>query len=521
MPSLQRTIGVEPAPGSAAIRPLDGAAQWPPRGGGLRPTSALYLSVGLVAGAVVALQIATMHILAAGNWAYVASLVVSLAMLGFGAAGALMCVAKGWFERNWRGAAWLSLLLFGPLTVGTDLLVQQIPFNAALLISDPAQKWRLFATFILYTLPFLAGALFLGIVFLKAQSVFGRVYCADLMGSGLCGLLVLAAVYFLTPENVLVVPLLLWLAGGVSWFVAVGQPRTAAWLGTAAAACAGLHFAAHMLGRTSLRQSDYNGATELASHVETSGLLRAMDHAELLRDEWSRPLGWATLVIACIAALSLALLPLAFGWRAIFSRNPGKVRTIVYFACLGAGYIMVEVGLIAKFTQALSNATVSASVLITGMLVFSGLGSLVSERYLERARTVMPRLFLAIGALLIGYGLALDRVLDWIGAFPDMPAPSVLLRADLPAGVPHGHADAHRHVAAGAARQEPHVPVGVGHQRLLLGGRGGAGAGDRRIVRAHGRAGRQRLHLPAGDRRLLRDIVAARRAVARAASHLT
>ena len=48
---------------------------------------------------------------------------------------------------------------------------------------------------------------------------------------------------------------------------------------------------------------------------------------------------------------------------------------------------MVEVGLIAKFILALSNATVSASVLITGMLVFSGLGSLVSERYLDRARS--------------------------------------------------------------------------------------------------------------------------------------
>ena len=30
----------------------------------------------------------------------------------------------------------------------------------------------------------------------------------------------------------------------------------------------------------------------------------------------------------------------------------------------------------------------------------------------------MPRIFLAIGALLIAYGLALDRVLDWIGTFP-------------------------------------------------------------------------------------------------------
>ena len=49
---------------------------------------------------------------------------------------------------------------------------------------------------------------------------------------------------------------------------------------------------------------------------------------------------WATLAIA---ALSLLLVPLVFGWRAISADNPDKFRTIVYFACLGAGYIMVEV----------------------------------------------------------------------------------------------------------------------------------------------------------------------------------
>ena len=161
-----------------------------------------------------------------------------------------------------------------------------------------------------------------------------------------------------------------------------------------------------------------NDRPYFAAYVKPADLPRASDRLELLQDEWGFLLVWATLGIACIAALSLVLLPVAFGWRTIFSRNPGKFRTIVYFACLGAGYIMVEVGLISKFIQALSNATVSASVLITGMLVCSGFGSLVSERYFERARSIMPRIFLAIGALLIGYGLALDSVLDWIGTFP-------------------------------------------------------------------------------------------------------
>ena len=126
-----------------------------------------------------------------------------------------------------------------------------------------------------------------------------------------------------------------------------------------------------------------NDRPYFAAYVKPGDLPRVTDRLELLQDEWGYLLLWATLGIACIAALSLVLLPLVFGWRTIFSRNPGKFRTIIYFACLGAGYIMVEVGLISKFILALSNATVSASVLITGMLVFSGLGSLVSERYLR------------------------------------------------------------------------------------------------------------------------------------------
>ena len=60
----------------------------------------------------------------------------------------------------------------------------------------------------------------------------------------------------------------------------------------------------------------------------------------------------------------------------------------------------------------------SASVLITGMLVFSGLGSFVSERFLDRARTVMPRIFLAIFLILTLYAFTIDYALDWIGTLP-------------------------------------------------------------------------------------------------------
>ena len=89
------------------------------------------------------------------------------------------------------------------------------------------QKWRLAGNFLLYMLPFLAGALYLGTVFLKANKIFGRVYFADLSGAGLCGLAFLVAMYLSTPENLIVVPLILWFLGSMLWFTALANRRGA------------------------------------------------------------------------------------------------------------------------------------------------------------------------------------------------------------------------------------------------------------------------------------------------------
>jgi SAM-dependent methyltransferase len=155
-----------------------------------------------------------------------------------------------------------------------------------------------------------------------------------------------------------------------------------------------------------------------AAYIKVKDLLKFTDRLELVQDEWGYLLLWATLAIAAVFAATLVLFPLIFGWRTIFSRYPGKAGTMVYFLCLGLGYIIVEVGMIAHFVLALSNPTVSASVLITGMLVFSGLGSFASERFLHRARQVMPKIFLAIFAILTLYAFTIDYALDWIGTLP-------------------------------------------------------------------------------------------------------
>ena len=161
-----------------------------------------------------------------------------------------------------------------------------------------------------------------------------------------------------------------------------------------------------------------NDRPYFAAYLKPADAPRVLDRLEMFQDEWGYLLLWATLGVAATAASALVILPLVFGWRAIFSHCPGKGGTVLYFACLGLGYIMVEVGLIAHFVLALSNAAISASILITGMLAFSGLGSLVSERVLSRSRQIMPLIFAAIALLLVGYGLFVDRALIAIGGAP-------------------------------------------------------------------------------------------------------
>ncbi len=763
----------------------------------------LYVAVGLAAGSVIALQIDIMRVFAVGSWSHFGSLVVSLAMLGFGLTSVVMIVAKDWFSSNWRGAATVSLGLFGPLAVGANLYVQRLGFNAIFLVSDPAQKWKLLQIFLAELTPFLAGAIFLGCVFLKNNRTFGRVYFADLVGSGVCGLVFLLAMYWLTPANLIAAPLALWLVACAAWALGPGgRGALVAYLVAGVVAFAGHFVLAPAFGLKTLAVNDYKGAsyarkfpdakrvyesaspfgyleiysssylhfapglsdnagftlptmpvnaylglyidsdgpigimrdltdketayfrflpmvypyiikkapktfivqfaggisTEVALHsgakdvtvaegnravldafrsdvirkftgdilskvrvipyegrhflahtherfdvidlsladsvglsnpggfaivekfaytkeametymralapggvlsvtlwnkeeppksvlklyatmagaaravdpahlansffvassylstatvlyknggfspdeikklrahthamsfdeiyspgllydssqtdrtldgyveqifggaaggppssgpaedadatapasetddsappsgksddgvlpatvmgrlawhalvagqwpeiasryvfntraltddapyfaayVKTADLPRVLDRLELLQDQWGYLLIWATLGVASLTAAALLAFPVIWGWRTIFSRSRGKALTVLYFACLGAGYIMVEVGLIAHFVMALGNPTISASVLITGMLLFSGFGALSSERILPRMRVAMPVVLLVISTLLILYALFINQALDGMGALP-------------------------------------------------------------------------------------------------------
>ena len=86
-------------------------------------------------------------------------------------------------------------------------------------------------------------------------------------------------------------------------------------------------------------------------------------------------------VIATVVVLALPPLLL----RARLPVDKGVRGFLLYFLCLGAGYIMIQVALIQKFVLFLGHPTYALTVIVFSMLVSSGLGSFYSRRLVRAA----------------------------------------------------------------------------------------------------------------------------------------
>lgn len=222
--------------------------------------AAQYCAVGFGAGSAIALQIAIARIFAVGSWAHFGSLVISVAMLGFGMSSVLIASAAERVVRHWKVIAGIAISMAAPAIAGATLVAQTVPFNAIFIASDPNQAWRLAYNFLLYLVPFILIALFLGVVFLARKEEFGKLYCADMVGAGAAGLLALASMYWIPPEHAVVVPMAM---AGISSILFIAYvARIAALL--AATSLFGCAVALHVLGPSLLHApllatSDYKG----------------------------------------------------------------------------------------------------------------------------------------------------------------------------------------------------------------------------------------------------------------------
>ena len=90
----------------------------------------------------------------------------------------------------------------------------------------------------------------------------------------------------------------------------------------------------------------------------------------------------AVLLQAMLFAACVLLVPLAAPWitGARSAARPGVVRSVLYFASLGLGFLFIEIFLIDRASFWLNDRTSAFALVLTFMLICSGIGSLLAER---------------------------------------------------------------------------------------------------------------------------------------------
>jgi hypothetical protein len=117
------------------------------------------------------------------------------------------------------------------------------------------------------------------------------------------------------------------------------------------------------------------------------------------------------LAISTVFAAVFLLLPFV-AIRRIWTGLPRKRRSALYFACLGLGFMFFEITLIQKLTLFLGYPTYSLTVTLASILIFTGVGALLSGRYKAEPRRALPFLLGAIVALVLFYQFALPPLTD-------------------------------------------------------------------------------------------------------------
>jgi predicted membrane-bound spermidine synthase len=150
-----------------------------------RDSALLALSIGLLAGAALAYQVLLFRLLAIIQWHPFAAMIISLALLGHGAAGTALALAGKRLLPRFPAVYASSAALFALAVPVCWALAERLPFNGLELVWNPGELGWLAGIFLLLSLPFFFAACCFGLAFMHARERIPVLYAADLLGAGL------------------------------------------------------------------------------------------------------------------------------------------------------------------------------------------------------------------------------------------------------------------------------------------------------------------------------------------------
>lgn len=248
-----------------------------------KPSSWFLVSVALISASALSYEILLMRLFSIIQWHHFAYMMISLALLGYGASGTFLALARDFLAPRLEVAFCGNACLFGLSSVACFLAAQAIPFNALEILWNPREWAHLVVIYLLLVPPFFFAANCVGLALLHFKADLGRIYAADLLGAGSGALGIILLLFWLFPLNALgLIGTLGLIAAALAWLGLECRPRRYAGL---LAAVAPLLWAGLAGSGATLKPVEYKGLAQALQVIGATPL-----------EQRSSPLGLLTVV---------------------------------------------------------------------------------------------------------------------------------------------------------------------------------------------------------------------------------
>ena len=153
----------------------------------------IYLGILLLSAATLLFEITLTRVFSVAQWYHFAFMVVSLALLGFGASGSFLSLFPRLLTKKLSHLLVVCAALFSLGCLGSYLMVNSIPFDSYRMAWESRQLLYLIVYYLSLAIPFFFTGLALGAALSKMPSQAGRLYGFNMVGSGIGCLLVLVS----------------------------------------------------------------------------------------------------------------------------------------------------------------------------------------------------------------------------------------------------------------------------------------------------------------------------------------
>lgn len=164
---------------------------------------ATLFAVALVSAVILAYEVLLVRLFSIVSWHHFAYMVISIALLGFGASGTVLALARGRLLPRFAGVFASCAALFAVTAVGSFALAMRLPFNPLAIVLDARQMLWLGASYLLLVLPFFFGGGAIGLAFSRFPERIGPLYAFDLVGAGVGALGIVGGLFMVAPDTAL------------------------------------------------------------------------------------------------------------------------------------------------------------------------------------------------------------------------------------------------------------------------------------------------------------------------------